>query len=139
MILIQNTISPPQLLVAEPFHPHLHGHTTDSTPGIDTHMLVYETFEPDDLFSGEANESVDFLNNSYNDVINTIPPHPVFQNYNQMICMTNGMVAFQLTIGSVLELPGKEHVVIDKSGGLKRLQRRIRAMLREGGNRNLTN
>lgn len=128
MILIQNTISPPQLLVAEPFHPHIHGLTNDSTPGIDTHMLVYETFEPDDLFSGEANASVDFLNNSYNDIIRTIPPHPVFQNYQQMIG-SNGMAEFHLTIGSVIELPGQEQVVIDRSGGLKRLQRRVRARL----------
>jgi hypothetical protein len=94
-------------------------------------MLVYETFEPEDLFSGEANESVDFLNNSYDDIIHTIPPHPVFQNYQQMIG-SNGMAEFHLTIGSVIELSGQEQVVIDKSGGLKRLQRRVRARLGRG-------
>jgi len=119
--------SPLQLLIAEPFHPFLHGITANSTPGIDTHMLVYETFEPNDLFSGEARETVDFLNDSY-DSLSSIPPHPVFQNYPRMIG-ANGMAEFQLTIGSVIELPGREQVVIDKSRGLKRLQRRVRARM----------
>ena len=90
-------------------------------------MLVYETFEPNDLFSGEARETVDFLNDSY-DSLPSIPPHPVFQNYPRMIG-ANGMAEFQLTIGSVIELPGREQVVIDKSRGLKRLQRRVRVRL----------
>jgi hypothetical protein len=90
-------------------------------------MLVYETFEPADLFSGEATETVDFLNDSY-DSLPTIPPNPVFQNYQRMIG-ENGMAEFQLTIGSVIELPGQEQVVIDRSSGLKRLQRRVRARL----------
>ena len=119
--------TPPQLLIAEPFHPQLHGITANSTPGIESHMLVYETFDPEDLISGEANETVDFLNNMYDThpVFQDIPSHPVFQNYNQMIA-PDGNAAFHITIGSVVELPGQEQVVIDRSGGLKRFQRRIK-------------
>ena len=127
--LVQSTApASAQLLVAEPFHPFLHGVTANSTPGIDTHMLVYETFEPQDLFSGEASETVDFLNDSYDGSLPNIPSHPVFQNYHQMIA-PDGHAMFHLTIGSVIELPGQEQVVIDKSGGLKRLQRRVRARM----------
>lgn len=125
--------SRPQLLIAEPFHPYLHGITADSTTGVDTHMMVYETFEAADLFSGHAAASVEFLNESY-DALHPIPPHPVFQNYPQMIG-ANGNADFQLIIGTVLELPGQEQIVIDRSGGLKRLQRRMKARFEKVINR----
>jgi hypothetical protein len=120
-----NSLPSAQLLVAEPFHPFLHGIDSNSTPGIESHMLVYTTFEPGDLISGEAAETVEFLNDSYDDMIHTIPPHPVIRNYPHIIA-PDGRANFHLTLGSVIELPGKEQVMIDRIQGLKRFQRRIR-------------
>jgi len=126
-----DSIAPFQLVVAEYHHPEIHGITSESSPNIASYMLPFETFDVADVFSGEHEKTIACLNRNYSKYVagNRYKPHPVIRNYNNIVFPNRGLPDFKLLVVQTYELPGNELIVVNRTTGFIRLQRRIRRWL----------
>ena len=129
--------------------PEIHGKNEDSDTNIETHYLVYDTFDPitkishsvedtdiydsivdceyldDNLFS--LDDEITFLKNIYSKQ-NTNISHPTIRNYYNIISKPDYIRA---EIGETILLPSQETVAILKTFWLRIIQRKWKRIFKE--------
>ena len=117
MVGLQVTTTPPQLALCEPYHPSSHGQSVNSSVELPGHIMCIETLGTGDLRHAQ-------------DMANMAPPapraqHPFIRAYSD-ICRHSRLFGPQIV--RVHELSGGETIAIIRTGGLRRLQRKIRSL-----------
>lgn len=138
------------LLLCELHFPEIHGKTHDSDPNIETHYLIYNTFDPftgislndlnndfdydseqDDLDSDDTlckiNDDICFLKHKYNTYRKT-SPHPTIRNYHNIVVKDNYI---KPEIGQYIILPTQESIAILKTFWIRIIQKKWKKIFKE--------
>lgn len=111
----------PQLALCELYHPRVHGVTAHSSPHLPTHVLCIEVVEP-----GEIDDAQEMANRAPAPARSR---HPAIRAYAD-VCRHARLFGPQIV--HVHELSGGESVVVIRTGGLRRLQRKVRSIVNRG-------
>ena len=112
------------IAICEIFNQNIHGKTNQSTPGIDSHILVNNTLTIDEFMNNEWVIMLDMMRQSYQSYSPNIKQHPYIRNYKHIV---NDPRYYKLDIVQTQMLEGGECVAVIKTGLLKKLQRRWRS------------
>lgn len=149
--VIQNNPRKHYLMLCELHFPELHGKTNNSDPYIESHYLVYEKFNAQEisLFSENIDDIEDtmiddgnrfsdiydtalFLNTNYNELARNYRGsyirHPIIRNYHNIISKTDYI---KPEIGEYIILPTQEAIAILKTIWLRIIQRKWKKVYAE--------
>ena len=116
--MVLNIQPSPVLACCELHHPSLHGYTDDSAPDLPGHFLCLETIEPGSLAAADA------------------PPYPPAATQHPRVRAYRALARNRRLFGPQIvhlhELSGGEQVAVIRTGGLRRLQSRIRGRINLG-------
>ena len=111
------------IAICEIFNQNIHGKTSQSTLGIDTHILVNNTFTIDEFMNNEWVPMLDMMRQSYQAYSPNIKQHTYIRNYQRIV---DDPRYYKLDIVQTQMLEGGECVAVIKTGLLKKIQRRWR-------------
>ena len=112
------------LAICEIFNKNIHGKTNQSTRGIDSHILVNNTFTRDEFMNNEWVPMIDMMRQSYQSYSPNIKQHNYIRNYQRIV---EDPRYYKLDIVQTQMLEGGECVAVIKTGLLKKIQRRWRS------------
>ena len=78
-----------QLAICELFNRNIHGHTNQSSPGIDEHILVNITFTPEEFMNNEWVQPINILREALQNCPNNLKHSPVIGNYQYIVSNPN--------------------------------------------------
>ena len=115
--MVQHQEPASALALCELYHPVRHGASAASDPSLPGHFMCIDEIAPEDFLRGVPLPPLGSLPGS---------PHPQVRAYR---AVARHPRLFGIQIVRVHELNGGETVAVIRTGGLRRLQRRVRALL----------
>ena len=112
------------IAICEIFNQNIHGKTNQSTPGIDSHILVNNTFTIDEFMNNEWVPMLDMMRQSYQAYSPNIKQHDHIRNYPHIV---DDPCYYKLDIVQTQMLEGGECIAVIKTGLLKKIKRRWRS------------